>query len=105
MHRLGVVLTAGQPNPARRCKGLKYCHFAVHAVSGRPRNPAHQEPQMLCHNQTPSSARMAICLIDSPRLNEVYVIPVVITIENAEIFSPRWGQWKGKPFQAYAGIS
>lgn len=48
---------------------------------------------------------MAICLIDSPRLNEVYVIPVVITIENAEIFSPSGVQWKGKPFQAYAGIS
>src|SRR5271170_2593047 len=31
-HRVGVVLTAGQPDPARCCEGLKYCHFAVHAV-------------------------------------------------------------------------
>jgi hypothetical protein len=31
-HGLGVVLTAGQPNPARCCEGLKYDHFMVHAV-------------------------------------------------------------------------
>jgi hypothetical protein len=32
MHNHGVVITARQPNPARRYEGLKYCHLAVHAV-------------------------------------------------------------------------
>jgi hypothetical protein len=44
--RLGVVLTARQLNPARCCEGLKYCHFAVHAVpvadDGIPHTRSHR---------------------------------------------------------------
>jgi hypothetical protein len=42
-----VVLTAGQPNPAKCWKGLKCCHFAVHAVPVADYGIPHQEPQML----------------------------------------------------------
>ena len=59
-------------------------------LSGQSRNPTHQEPQMLCHNQASSSVRRAISLIDSSRLNEVKVISVVITVENAEKCLAKW---------------
>ena len=56
--------------------------------SGRLRNPTHQKPQILHHDQTPSFTRRTVSLIDSSRLNEVQVVSLVITVQNAEIFSP-----------------
>jgi hypothetical protein len=87
-----VVLTAGQLNPARCCEGLKYCHFAIHAVpladDGIPHTRSHRCSAI---GQIPSSTRGTVSLIDSSRLNEVQVISIVMTAENAGKCLAKWG--------------
>jgi hypothetical protein len=72
-HSLGVVLTARQPNAARRYEGLKCCQCAAYAVRG-PKYRIPHTRSYRCSVMTKTlpqyGVRGAVSLID-PLINEV----------------------------------